>query len=217
MSRNVQAGFDRKGKDDSWMKGWREGSDIHHSLSGARWGSISSRCLYYSAYQKKQPTYLGCENRFCDFDSFVEWSMSEVGYSCKEKMGDKEWFWQLDKDIISRGNKVYSPERCIFVPQHINKFVSVRKRVNGLPLGVSVKKKTGKYISQCMNAIGKVKFLGYFDDPMHAHRAWQEAKIESGHLLADNYKEFHPKLYTALTGWIKLIEAENLSNSETKI
>lgn len=28
--------------------------------------------------------------------------------------------WHLDKDILLKGNKVYSPETCAFVPAKIN-------------------------------------------------------------------------------------------------
>ena len=74
------------------------------------WRAMLSRC--YSEYAiKKYPTYKGCE--VCD-----EW---------KRLSNFKRWFeehyvegWQLDKDIIKKGNRVYSPQTCCFVPSQIN-------------------------------------------------------------------------------------------------
>ena len=215
---NAQAGFDKRSEfSGDWLQGWREDYTLYHSLSGARWGSVQSRCNDKGAFQKKQETYKGCENHFNSFNEFVEWSQSEVGYNEVDTMGGKEWFWQLDKDILFRNNKIYSPNTCLFVPQSINKFVSIKKKTNGLPIGVSKRKVNGKYVAQCMTLEGKVKHLGYFTEPLAAHKAWQKAKVNAGYSLADRYKSIHTKLYTALSMWTALIESEYLNDIESII
>ena len=43
----------------------------------------------------------------------------------------------LDKDLILFGNKIYSPETCIFVPPRVNSFFHVKsENLRGLPHGV---------------------------------------------------------------------------------
>ena len=51
---------------------------------------------------------------------------------------------QLDKDIISPGNKIYSPDTCVFVEPKINKLIQGKKRkVSDFPIGVNLDR--GKY------------------------------------------------------------------------
>ena len=100
------------------------------------WKSMLARC--YSEYTRKgNPAYEGCS--VCE-----EWK-----YLSKFK----EWFdqnhidgYQLDKDILFPGNKVYSPETCCFVPQEINKLFKGHARTKGVAVGV--KKQYNKFVSE---------------------------------------------------------------------
>ena len=83
-------------------------------VSGTRhysvWRNILKRC--YTHYKCHQSSYEGC--------SIVpEWLI----YSTFKKWFDANYIsdYQLDKDLLVKGNKVYSPETCCFVPQEINK------------------------------------------------------------------------------------------------
>lgn len=86
-----------------------------------------SRC-YSLAYQRRQPTYVGCTvdpawHKLSDF---------KVWFDENYRPG-----YQLDKDILVPGNKVYGPDTCVFVPQRLNLTVSVAPDPNRqLPLGV---------------------------------------------------------------------------------
>lgn len=54
--------------------------------------------------------------------------------------------WALDKDILVKGNKIYSPETCCFVPQEINNLFTKRKSCRGtLPIGVKYIKENKKF------------------------------------------------------------------------
>ncbi len=69
------------------------------------WADMIKRC-YYHKRQIKSPTYIGCSVcvEWHNFQVFAKW-MSEQDHDGK----------QLDKDIKVKGNKVYSPETCMFV------------------------------------------------------------------------------------------------------
>lgn len=57
--------------------------------------------------------------------------------------------WHLDKDILVKGNKIYSPETCCLVPCEINNIFKKERSDKGkYPVGVSLEKSTGKFIVQ---------------------------------------------------------------------
>ena len=66
--------------------------------------------------QSKKPAYIGTTNGFGDFQSFANWSVQQVGYGVPG--------YQLDKDLLVKGNKVYSPENCCFLPGEINSAIT---------------------------------------------------------------------------------------------
>ncbi len=74
------------------------------------WHGMLERC-YSKGRQSKQPSYTGCTvcPEWHNFQVFAEWFVA--GFSKGT---------QLDKDIKFPGNKVYSPETCIFVTNQVN-------------------------------------------------------------------------------------------------
>lgn len=69
------------------------------------WKDMIKRC-YSTKCQEKFPTYKGCSVSadWHTFSNFKAW-MEKQNWEGK----------QLDKDILIEGNKVYSPETCVFV------------------------------------------------------------------------------------------------------
>jgi hypothetical protein len=83
---------------------------------------------------------------------------------------------QLDKDILVQGNKVYSPDTCIFVSPVINYLFLDCGRSKGIyPRGVCFVSKRGKFKVQCREN-GKRKHLGMFDSVIDAHNAYKKFK-----------------------------------------
>ena len=121
---------------------------------------------------------------YCDFKKWYEDNYYET------KFGDKMC---LDKDILIKNNKLYSPKTCIIVPERIN-LLFIYKSKNGLPCGVGYDKSRKKYRAQMNN-----KFLGRFDTPEEAFYSYKEAKEKEIKKVADEYKDDIPqKLYEAM-------------------
>lgn len=142
-----------------------------------KWKDMITRC-YSKAYQKKHPTYIGCIvcDEWLKFSNFKAWME-------KQDWEDKD----LDKDLLKKGNKVYSPESCCFIDKKINYFTIEQASSKGaLPIGVSLHKASGKLLAQCRNPISnKNEYLGVFDCPQEAHQAWRKRKHEFACQLAD--------------------------------
>lgn len=141
-----------------------------------RWKNMLRRC-YSASLHRRYPTYTGCTtwDGWHAFSSFREW------------MSSQDWQGNhLDKDILIPGNKLYSPETCVFVSPLVNQFLTDCGRARGCyPLGVRRRNTTGKYNAQCRNPFtGKRESIGHFPDPESAHRAWLERKRELACILA---------------------------------
>lgn len=110
----------------------------------------------------------------------------------------KQWFdkhyidgWQLDKDILVKGNREYSPYKCCFVPQEINELFTKRKN-RGHPVGVCVR--NGRYIAQLRDT-----HLGVFNSQEEAFFAYKEAKEKRIKEIADKWKDkIEPRVYEAM-------------------
>ena len=85
-----------------------------------RWYNMIGRC-YSEQYQKRQARYVDCSvaEEWHNFSNYKKW-IEENSYTVDDEP------MEVDKDILHKGNRVYSPENCIFAPKCINSlFVSV--------------------------------------------------------------------------------------------
>lgn len=89
------------------------------------WHNMLNRC-YSEEFHKKQPTYIGYEvsEEFHNFQNFGYWDSDNFYQIEGEKMC-------LDKDILYKHNKIYSPETCIYVPNTINLLFTKRQNDRG--------------------------------------------------------------------------------------
>lgn len=162
------------------------------------WKGMFRRC-YCIEWQEKEPTYKGCNvcNEWIYFSNFKKWYSKNFYQIYDERM-------ELDKDILHKGNKIYSPNNCVFVCKTINTLFTKSDGIRGkLPIGVKLSK-SNKYISQYSyydfdNKKKIKKGLGYFDTIEEAFFAYKKAKEENIKRVADYYKDKIPnKLYEAL-------------------
>ena len=84
------------------------------------WQDMLTRC-FSEKLQTRYPTYKGCNvsDNFLHYSFFYDWCQGQIGFG---KVDDKGRYWQLDKDLLSVGNKTYSETTCVFVPKEINVF-----------------------------------------------------------------------------------------------
>lgn len=139
------------------------------------WNNMLKRC-FDEKVKNKYNTYKDatCCEEWLFFENFYEWLHSQENFD-KWLNGNK---WSLDKDILLKDNKFYSPNTCCLIPQNVNKLFTKRNADRGdLPIGVTRRKE--KYISQCDNPItDKKEHLGMHLIPMTAFQAYKKRKEE---------------------------------------
>lgn len=153
-----------------------------------RWYYLLDRC-YSERQLSLKDSYRDCTvcDEWLTLSKFKSWMMTQ-DWEGKE----------LDKDILISGNRVYSPETCVFVPRRVNLFIMERRRSRtnkDLPIGVM--NFEGKYLAQCsrIDKIGVGDYLGCFNTPEEAHEAWRAEKLRIVEVLKDEVDE---RVYTAL-------------------
>ena len=157
------------------------------------WNNMLERC-YEPKFQERQPTYKECEvcEEWHNFQIFAEWFEDNYYEIPGEVMC-------LDKDILVKGNKIYSPETCCFVPEKINTLFTKCDNSRGdCPIGVSYHKRDKIYEVGCNN--GEISdYLGRFNNIYDAFRVYKVHKEKIIKKVADEYKQYLPqKLYHAL-------------------
>jgi hypothetical protein len=139
------------------------------------WRNMIVRC-YSPLYHEVKPAYIGCSvcEEWLNYQVFARWFEDNYieGYS-------------LDKDILFKGNKVYSPTTCCFVPKELNNLIISNTSSRGeLPIGIV--KHQGKYRARI--SIDNIYIsLGMFDTIQEAFDAYKRAKESNIKRIADIY------------------------------
>lgn len=103
----------------------------------------------------------------------------------------------IDKDILYKNNRVYSPDTCLLVPQRINMLFLHRPNKYNLPNGVKPEK-NGKFSVRYNHT-----HLGTFRTVEEAAIAHDKAKKKAVTEVANEYKDKIPdRVYQALIDWI---------------
>ena len=161
------------------------------------WVNMLQRA-FDAKYKQRSPTYedATCCDEWLSFGNFVEWVNREVGYKGKPEG------YCLDKDIIVKGNKTYSPEACSFVPTAVNLLLNDRSNDRGIyPVGVYFDKNVGKYKAY-LTCFGKLKHLGLYTTIESASFAYKVAKEAQIKIVATQYKDvLSPAVYESLMNW----------------
>ena len=173
----------------------RENGKIHNYYK--IWYNMLMRC-YDPKFHKKESTYKDCEveEHLLNFQHMGCWIEDNYYEVPGERMC-------LDKDILCKGNKMYSRDKCIFVPERINLLFTKSNKVRGdCPIGVRLTK-SGNYQARCNNGYGKSIHLGTYSTKEKAFKAYKEYKEKVIKEVIDSYEgripePFYSKLKVAM-------------------
>ena len=138
------------------------------------WHSMLRRC-YSDTSKKEHPAYEGCEvsDKFKSYEYFYEWCHKQIGFGVD---GNGNSF-QLDKDLLIKGNRVYSETICVFLPAEINSLLVKCTASRGEHLiGVHWSKTNKAFVAQVNKGKGKRDYLGYFKTEIEAFNTYKTAK-----------------------------------------
>lgn len=116
--------------------------------------------------KERQPSYdvVSCCEEWLNYETFYEWLHGQPNFD--------KWYsgkrWAVDKDILNKRNKVYSPENCCLIPQNVNCLFLKREAQRGkYPIGVSHRK--DGFLASCHNPFtNRREELGYYSTPEKA-------------------------------------------------
>ena len=159
------------------------------------WRNMLSRC-YSEKLHAKKPTYKDCSTskEFKRYSDFKNWCQGQIGFGLDD--------WQLDKDILQRGNKEYHPDKCVFVPREINSFLRTSKNYRGAhPIGVTASCRIDGFLA-CLKKGKKRVHIGTFPTPELAFQAYKVAKEQAIKDMANKWKDqIDPRTYDALMAY----------------
>ena len=160
------------------------------------WKDVLRRC-YSDTFQKKQPTYKDCEvsDKFKSYEHFYEWCHKQVGFGVEG--------FEIDKDLLIKGNKVYSEDSCVFLPAEINMVLVKCTASRGEYLiGVSWCNTKKAFVARVRKNKGKSEWLGLFRTELEAFNAYKKAKEVFVKEQAEKWKsQIDPRAYEALMNY----------------
>ena len=164
------------------------------------WTSMLERC-YSDNFKNKHPTYKDCEvsDNFKSYEYFYEWCQNQIGF---DNDGNGNPF-QLDKDLLIKGNKVYSEDSCVFIPVDVNLVLTKRTSSRGQHLiGVCWHKRDKAFSARVNKNKGKREHLGYFKTEIEAFNAYKKAKESFVKEQAEKWKgKIDERAYEALMAY----------------
>ena len=170
-------------------KGYNGTNDVSlKSPEYLRWTNMIQRC-YNKKIHKYKPYYKDkkvCEE-WLNFANFRIWYREHIIEGAKV---------DLDKDILCQGNKVYSPETCVFVEHYINTVFEDRSAKRRI-----VQNKEKRY-EVYMIVLNKNILFGTFDTKEEAEKGYVTGKKDYILKLAEICKgKVQDCLYNAMVNW----------------
>lgn len=150
----------------------KDPSDIVN-IAYKKWSAMLRR-VYVSDHIHKDPTYKDCvvDAIWLNFQNFAKWYTD----SCVDTT------YELDKDLLFKGNKLYSPYTCTLLPKEINTTLTKNdKNRSDYGIGVGLRE-NGTYRSNS-------KLSNYYksrDQAFLEYKLCKEGRLQK---LAEKYKD----------------------------
>lgn len=167
------------------------------------WENIKIRCTVLPKInESKFGKYatVTIDESWLDFQNFSDWF-----YSIDYAEG-----WSLDKDVL--GYNHYGVDSCVFLPDEINKALSLKTRVRGdLPIGVSYHSKNKEMVDiqyACKNKMFSFRKYVHIDQMINVwFSKYKPAREGYIRYLADQYRvNLDIRAYNALSSYTVNLE-----------
>lgn len=144
------------------------------------WHSMFKRC-YSERVHEGYPTYQKCEV------SPLWYNLQNFAKFFLENYRPK---WELDKDLLVKGNRTYGPETCVYLPRSINGYIKTNKSRRGnYAIGVSLSYMGDSFEAKCRDFYGKQINLGKYATEEAAFLVYKEFKESIIRQKAFTYKD----------------------------
>lgn len=159
------------------------------------WRSMLCRTIYTNNKSANCYSDISVCEEWHNYQNFARWCKDNYYEVNDEKMN-------LDKDTLVKGNKIYSPDTCVFVPYRVNMiFVNNRGLRGDCPVGVSYDSSRDKFSAQC-STVDKYIHLGRYDSKNEAFYVYKTFKEKHMKEVAEEYKKYIPyTLYLAIINY----------------
>lgn len=175
-----------------------------HTKEYSVWTNLIHRSFDLKT-KEEQPAYkdVTCCREWLLFENFYEWLHSQENF---EKWHDNDR-WCIDKDILIKGNKIYSPETCCLVPNNVNVLFTKCDKARGkLPIGVC--KNGSGFQAWCSNRCIDTKqpnSLGTYNTPEEAfylgYKPYKESYIKQMAKIEFDKGNITKKCYEAMMNY----------------
>lgn len=155
------------------------------------WHNMLGRCFIP---KRMRGSYEGitCCKEWLNFQNYAQWYKDNYYEVKGQRM-------EIDKDILVKGNKIYSPEFCVFIPQRINLLLINRKNYRGKTLLGTTHNESGSFSANAVGSDEKSYHLGTFSTEIKAFNVYKEFRENVFKKVAEEYKgEIPDSVYQAL-------------------
>lgn len=156
------------------------------------WHTMFKRCYSEFVHTNHQP-YSSCfvNDDWYNFQNFAKFYVEDA---------HRLPGWELDKDLLVKGNKEYGPETCVFLPRDVNGYLKTNaKRRGNYPIGVRLHSSGNCFEALCRDDDSRQINLGKFlseEDAFEAYKIFKESVIkQKAYFWKD---KIHPLAYKAL-------------------
>lgn len=157
----------------------------NHIDAYGMWARMMERCYNTRIDRRRDINYADCFVAYDwhNFQNFLSWYDDNLSmYKANEPM-------TLDKDLLYKGNRIYSQHTCLLIPERINIFLTTSKFARGeYPIGVFFESDCGKFKAQCCDPFERYgRNIGRFTNSEDAFYRYKEVKEKYAKDLANYY------------------------------